>query len=891
MSRIVRSRSTVALAIWMALCVLAPIGASGALVPPVHPLFDGDAVHEIHLTFSQPDWWSQLEDNFEGLEDPLYLEAEFDWEEVHFDAIGVRFKGNSSYTYPGVKKSFKLDIDEYVAGQEVYGLDKLNLNNCFMDPSFVREMACYELCQAVGLPTERTNFAALYINGTYWGLYVLVEQFDQEFIESRFGAAEEGNLWKGEPHGSLEYLGTSESAYYDDYELKTNEDQNDWSGLVELVDAIDNTSTGDLQDTLHPIMDVNSAMAMLAIDNLTVNLDSYVGRCVNYYFYHRDLDSRFVFAKWDVNESWGVFNQYKMSLTQLKQLSPYWTNDRPGEDRPLAEKLWKVSDYDDIYLGHMKRLMATAAQPDTLLARMEEWRDLIRSSVYADTNKMFTNTEFENALTSNIYDGKRLIPGLEPFIRDRDTWLRGQIGTWTPIEGLVINEVMAKNDSTIADDHGDYDDWIEVANVGGSTINLTGLGLIDHMDGSGAFIFPATTLDPGEYILVWADEEPEQGDYHAPFKLDGDGEDVYLIDGAVIIDQVTFPALAGDLSFGRYPNGTGAWGFMAPATPGATNGPHNTPPDVAGTVHSPAAPTAAQTVWVTSTATDDGTLSGVVLTYDAGSGPVDVTMYDDGAHSDGGAGDDVYGGQIPAFPQDTEVDYYVAASDTLGAQTTDPQGAPGDTYTYIVGYAASPIYINEFMADNDGVIQDGAGDYDDWFELYNGGETPLNLGGMYLTDDLTDTTQWQIPAGTTIPAGGYLLFWADDEEGEGGTHTNFKLGKSGEQIGLYDTDASGNVAIDTLTFGQQTTDVSMGRFPDGGDCWWFFTSATPEASNGMLHDYEPDGDVDLDDFAEFNTCLTGPGGVAVGCEVFDGDCDGDVDLADFASLQAAFGGS
>ena len=482
-----------------------------ALTPSTHPLFDGDAVHEIHLTFSQPDWWDQLEENFEGLDDPLYLEAAFDWEDMHFDSIGVRFKGNSSYTYPGVKKSFKLDIDEYVTDQTVYGLDKLNLNNCFLDPSFIREKSCYELCQAVGLPTERTNFAALYINGTYWGLYVLVEQLDQEFIESRFGASEEGNLWKGEPYGTLEYLGTSEASYYDDYELKTNEEVNDWSGLVELTDVLNNTPIVDLPDALHNVMDVNTGLAMLAIDNLTVNLDSYIGRGVNYYFYHRDLDSRFVFAKWDVNESWGVFDQYNMSLTQLKQLSPYWTNPQPGEDRPLAERLWQVSDYDDIYLGHMKRLMAGAAQPDTLLARMEELRDLVRTYVYADTNKMFSNAEFEAAMTSNIYDGPRLVPGLDPFIRDRDTWLRGQIGTWTPIEGLVINELMANNNSTIPDDHGDYEDWIEVANVSASPIDLDGLGLVDHMDGSETFVFPSTILAPGEYIVVWADEETVEG--------------------------------------------------------------------------------------------------------------------------------------------------------------------------------------------------------------------------------------------------------------------------------------------------------------------------------------------------------------------------------------------
>jgi len=126
----------------VSLLVLAPLVAAAALAPPDHPLFDGDAVHEIHLTFAQPDWWDLLTDNFE-LDDPPYIEATFQWEATSI-TIGVRFKGNSSYWgYYGNKKSFKLDIDEFVPGQEVYGQDKFSLNNCFLDPSYVREKAAY----------------------------------------------------------------------------------------------------------------------------------------------------------------------------------------------------------------------------------------------------------------------------------------------------------------------------------------------------------------------------------------------------------------------------------------------------------------------------------------------------------------------------------------------------------------------------------------------------------------------------------------------------------------------------------------------------------------------------------------------------------------------------
>ena len=556
--------------------VILPGLAMAALVPATHPLFDGDAVHEIHLTFAQSDWWTQLTDNYENYDDIPYIEAEFDWDSTHFDAIGVRFKGNSSYTYNGDKKSFKLDIDEFVAGQELAGLDKLSLNNCYLDPTFVREKCAYELCEAVGLPTVRTNYAELYINGSYWGLYLLIEQYDQEFIESRFGSGEGGNLWKGEPYGSLEYLGAAESLYYDDYELKTNEEENDWSGLVRLVDKVNNTPISVLPDSLHNLVDVNSALAMLAIENFTVDLDSYIGRCANYYFYQRDLDDRFVFAKWDQNESWGIYDQWHLTTTEKQQLSPYWTSTTYGDERPLAEQLWQVDGYDDLYCGHMQRLMAGAAQPDVLVARMEELRDLIRTSVYADPNMMFTTAQFEASMTSEVYAAGgpppgRSIPALETFIRNRHSYLTGVLGTWTPIDGLVLNEIMASNNNTLADENGDYDDWIEVANVSDASIDLGGLGLTDHMEGTPDFVFPTMTLAPGECVLVWADEEPGEGDLHTPFKLDGDGEDIYLTDGAVIIDEVTYPALGSDVSWGRWPHGTGAWSMLSVATPGATN--------------------------------------------------------------------------------------------------------------------------------------------------------------------------------------------------------------------------------------------------------------------------------------------------------------------------------
>jgi hypothetical protein len=144
-------------------------------------------------------------------------------------------------------------------------------------------------------------------------------------------------------------------------------------------------------------------------------------------------------------------------------------------------------------------------------------------------------------------------------------------------------------------------------------------------------------------------------------------------------------------------------------------------------------------------------------------------------------------------------------------------------------FAAAPLVINEFMASNRNSMQDAQDENDDWIEIYNTGGVPINIGGMYLTDDLSVPDKWRIPDSTIIQANGYLLIWADKGTGEDGLHTNFKLSAGGEQIGLFDTD--GSTLIDGITFGEQTTDVSYGRFPDAADNWRLFDSPTPGAEN------------------------------------------------------------
>ncbi len=141
------------------------------------------------------------------------------------------------------------------------------------------------------------------------------------------------------------------------------------------------------------------------------------------------------------------------------------------------------------------------------------------------------------------------------------------------------------------------------------------------------------------------------------------------------------------------------------------------------------------------------------------------------------------------------------------------------------------LVINEYLASNSNGALDEAGDSADWVEVFNGGPSIANLTGMYLTDNLALPRKWEFPA-VLLPPGEHLIVWCDDEPGQGPLHTNFKLNSSGEEIGLFAPLAFGNEAIDIRIYGQQTTDISEGRMPDGGAVWVFLDPPTFNRANG-----------------------------------------------------------
>ncbi|MHC4743765.1 MAG: lamin tail domain-containing protein, partial [Planctomycetota bacterium] len=151
------------------------------------------------------------------------------------------------------------------------------------------------------------------------------------------------------------------------------------------------------------------------------------------------------------------------------------------------------------------------------------------------------------------------------------------------------------------------------------------------------------------------------------------------------------------------------------------------------------------------------------------------------------------------------------------------------------GEEGIPMVINEFMASNSGGDVDPQGQDDDWIEIFNAGDEPIDMGGMHLTNDLDDPEKWRIPDDnpglTTIEPKGHLIIWADidEEDYPAGIHANFEINASGGELGLFDSNSA--VLIDKVKFPDQTPNISYGRSPDGSDAWQFLAFPTHNTAN------------------------------------------------------------
>ena len=382
--------------------------------------FTPTAVNTLSITISDENWQDILDNPL----DEEYHETAITFNGVTLDSVAIRTKGGSSLSSvansSSDRYSFKVDINEYVSGQTFFGLKKFTLQNSFNDPSYMREVIAYNLMDEMGVPTPEHAYVNFYVNGELFGLYLMVEAVDGEFIEKHF-ANSNGDLYKPDGTGSdLLWLGDDIQSYTD-INLQTNEETTDNGAFINFVESLDKGETSAIElDTLLRYMSVSTSLS---------NLDSYHGPLAhNYYIY--DDDGVFSILPWDFNESFGTFN---MDCNSVDVRELYIDEPVSGalSERPLIANVFAEQSNLDVYHSYLTQLINGSLSSDTFNARVNEIADLIREHVQNDPTSFYGSTYFEQNLTSTTGQ----FYGLTSFMEYRVANMAAQLDGTLPSAG------------------------------------------------------------------------------------------------------------------------------------------------------------------------------------------------------------------------------------------------------------------------------------------------------------------------------------------------------------------------------------------------------------------------------------------------------------------------
>jgi hypothetical protein len=331
--------------------------------------------------------------------------------------VGLRYKGNSSYSSASAtkKKSFKIDFNRVVASQKFLGLTKLNLNNNILDPSQARETLAFQMFADMGLPYCRTAFARVYLQvgdnkeKEYLGLYTMVEQVDNAYLEGRFGTGK-GLLLKPERSNAFPYLGKSWEDYRSTYVPKTETSPEFENRLMDFTRFVNESGDKEFAEKIDSYIDVSQLMKFTALHAVLSHLDSFLLRGHNYYIYLPRSDGRFRWLPWDVNSTFAG-HRSAGSATEQMNLSiaqPYADNVK------LLSRVMKVSSARLEYRRQLGAVLAGPFKAELLRSRLSRIKNTISEAVSKDSNTDFARFKTNYVETA---DGKDSQP---PALRSSD---------------------------------------------------------------------------------------------------------------------------------------------------------------------------------------------------------------------------------------------------------------------------------------------------------------------------------------------------------------------------------------------------------------------------------------------------------------------------------------
>lgn len=388
--------------------------AFSATIVKAQTFYNTNTLQKIEITFSQSNW-DYILDTAKAGKDGYLMAQLVKINGTSFDSAGVKFKGGSSYNVNNAKNPFHIELD-YLKNQDYQGYKDIKLSNGFKDPSMVREVLAYNILSKY-MPASLSNYCQLYVNGVYIGLYANSEAVTKSFVNSRYYSKDNAFFFMDNFNCPLKYNGP-DSANYTNYTMKSVAG---WKALINLCDTLNNQPS-----FIESILDVDRSLWMMGFDNVTVNLDSYIGAPTHNYYMYRDDNGRFNPIVWDVNEVFGNFTNAgggpPLTLPQEQTMSPYLHITDPNW--PLISKLFADPMFKRMYIAHMRTIVNENFANGSYTTTAYNLQTVIDTALQSDINKFYSMAQFSTNVNSNVTAGPSTIPGLISLMGPRVSYLQ-----------------------------------------------------------------------------------------------------------------------------------------------------------------------------------------------------------------------------------------------------------------------------------------------------------------------------------------------------------------------------------------------------------------------------------------------------------------------------------
>lgn len=411
--------------------------------------YDNNFVREIRIDFYQDNWKQILDSLFSSGDAETRIMADVTIDGSLYKACGIRYKGFSSWNSDEIKNPFSINLDYSYPNQNHLGYSKLKLSNVIYDPSFIREVLSYSIARKY-MPASGANYANVYISDTLIGLYTNVEAVDDLFADKHFGSSKNA-FFKGNPetlvypfgqNANLAYThGADSSGYMPFYQM---ESESGWTDLYNFINVLNNDTAN-----ISQVLNVDRALWMHAFNYSVLNLDSYIAYAQNFYVYKTD-NQRFNTILWDLNMSFGSFrhsdgatNFSGVTMEELPELNPLQHMIFSISPRPLMKNLFKNSTYRKMYLAHLRTILDENIINGEYLVIGEQLHEMVAPYVLADTNKFYSDEEFEQNIHTLTGVSTEQYPGIQEIMEERSEYL----STYPGISSypVFINSLFSNN--------------------------------------------------------------------------------------------------------------------------------------------------------------------------------------------------------------------------------------------------------------------------------------------------------------------------------------------------------------------------------------------------------------------------------------------------------------